>query len=117
MSSSVPSPRWGEGQGEGPGAPRLRRPLRQFLQHFDAAFERLVLGGVRNTEVRISITEDVAGDDQQIVLDRRFDELGPRAPRSFDEQIERAAGAVNLEVIAEFLQHEVTLLAVLVDAG
>ncbi len=40
-------------------------------EHFQPALDRFVGCGVRNAEVRVAAAEDVAGDDEQFVLDRR----------------------------------------------
>ena len=50
----------------------------------------------------VVLAEDVAGNDEEFVLNRLRDELGPRSPRRFDEQIERAAAGADVIQAAQF---------------
>src|SRR5262245_40698376 len=92
---------WSAGSYPGPFLPG------QAAEDFAAAFEEAVVSRVREAEVRIVRAEDVAGDDQEVVADGLGDEFGPRSPGGLQEQIERAARAVDLVVVLQLLDHQV----------
>ena len=61
---------------EGAGENFLDKLSCELTQDVEAAIERAVVDGVGDAEVGVAAAEDVAGDDQQVVLDRLGDEVG-----------------------------------------
>src|SRR5206468_620722 len=71
-----------------------------------------VVGGITETEVRVGSTEDVAGNQQQVVADAfayKFRAAAPRRPR---EEIERPLRFDQLEAIFQSLPDAVALAVV-----
>ena len=67
-------------------------PRGEAIQNVDAPFNSLVGSGVANAKVRVLVTENVAGDNQQIIADGFGDKGASRSPRRFGEHVEGAAG-------------------------
>src|SRR2546423_175542 len=62
----------------GPHAPRAQMNTgrsRERTEDFAALLQLLIAGCVADAEVRIALAEDVAGDDQNVVLDRLRHEI------------------------------------------
>ena len=69
--------------------PNLRM---ERLQHLQAALDRRLARRVGDAEVGVAAAEDVAGDDEQLVLDRPRDEFAAGAAAGhFGEDVERPA--------------------------
>src|SRR5262249_32961922 len=61
----------------------------QRPEGFQAALDYRIVSRVREAEMRIAATEDIAWNYQQSALDGPGDELACRAPRDFGEGVER----------------------------
>src|SRR5437773_1986125 len=88
---------------------------RQLAQNLKAALECAVVDGVRDAEMGIASREHVAGNDQNIMLDRLGDELAAGAPGCLGEGVESPFGTRQLEIIDERFDHHVALAAISVD--
>ena len=85
----------------------------QRSQDFASLFQLFIRRGVADAEMRVAFAEDVAGDDQHIVLDRLGDELaGGCAGGGLGEDVERAFGLDDFELSAQPLEHQIALAAI-----
>src|SRR5262249_61587524 len=60
-----------------------------LAKDLQSARKRSVIHGKRNSEMRVAATENAAGDDQYVALDRLGDELEAGTPRRAGEGVER----------------------------
>src|SRR6188472_4121252 len=79
--------------------------LHQRTQDLAPLRQLLVGGGVADAEVRVALGEDVAGDDQDVVVDGLRDEFAGRHPAGrLGKDVERAARPGDFELLRQPLE-------------
>ena len=89
----------------------------QFTEDVDPLFEFFFRGDITNTEMRIPLAENIARNDEDIIVDGFCDKRGGTGVfvRGLNEHIEGPARLSNFEAVAKFIQHSVPLNAVVVN--
>src|SRR5262249_27363803 len=68
-----------------------RSPTCNAIKDFNAPIQILVRGSIADAEMTVAPTEDIAGNNKQVVADRFFHEMGTSSPRCLGKDIKRSA--------------------------